>query len=62
LFSKQCRSNEFKYALTFDSATTPLATKGALDPHTGAALYAGGAYYNLIEPRTFMITLSASPF
>ena len=51
-----------KHALTFDSATTLLATKGPLDPHTGAALYAGGAYYNLLEPRTFMLTLSASLF
>jgi len=51
-----------KHALTFDSATTLLATKGPLDPTTGKALYAGGAYYNLLEPRTFMITLSASLF
>ena len=38
-----------KRALTFDSVTTLLATKGALDPHSGAALYAGGAYYNLLR-------------
>ena len=51
-----------KHALTYDSVTTLLATKGPLDPHTGAALYAGGAFYNLLEPRTFMITISASLF
>ena len=51
-----------KHALTYDSVTTLLATKGPLDPHTGTALYAGGAYYNLLEPRTFMITLKASLF
>jgi len=51
-----------KHALTFDSATTLLATKGPLDPTTGKALYAGGAYYNLLEPRSFMITLNASLF
>jgi iron complex outermembrane receptor protein len=49
-----------KHALTFDSSTTLLATKGALDPHTGAALYAAGAYYNLLEPRSYMLTISAS--
>ena len=49
-----------KRALTFDSVTTLLATKGALDPHSGAALYAGGAYYNLLEPRSYMLTISAS--
>jgi hypothetical protein len=51
-----------KHALTVDSATTLLATKGPLDPTTGKALYAGGAYYNLLEPHTFMITLRASLF
>ena len=51
-----------KHALTYDSVTTLLATKGPLDPHTGTALYAGGASYNLLEPRTFMITISASLF
>jgi iron complex outermembrane recepter protein len=51
-----------KHALTFDSATTLLATKGALDPMTGKALYAAGAYYNLLEPRTYMLTISASLF
>jgi iron complex outermembrane receptor protein len=51
-----------KHALSFDSATTLLANKGPLDPTTGKALYAGGAYYNLLEPRTFMVTLSASLF
>jgi iron complex outermembrane recepter protein len=51
-----------KHALTFDSATTLLATKGPLDPTTGKALYSGGAFYNLLEPRTFMVTLSASLF
>jgi iron complex outermembrane receptor protein len=51
-----------KHALTFDSATTLLATKGPLDPTTGKALYAAGAYYNLLEPRTFMLTISASLF
>ena len=51
-----------KHALTYDSVTTLLANKGPLDPHTGAALYAGGAYYNLLEPRTFMITLKVSLF
>ena len=51
-----------KHALTVDSATTLLATKGPLDPTTGKALYAGGAYYNLLEPHTFMITLKASLF
>jgi outer membrane receptor protein involved in Fe transport len=49
-----------KRALTFDSATTVLAEKGPLDPHTGAALYAAGAYYNLLEPRSYMLTVSAS--
>ena len=33
-----------KRALTFDSATTLLATKGPLDPKTGTPLYASGAY------------------
>ena len=51
-----------KHALTFDSATTLLATKGPLDPTTGKALFASGAFYNLLEPRTFMVTLSASLF
>jgi iron complex outermembrane receptor protein len=51
-----------KHALTYDSTTTLLAAKGPLDPHTGAALYAGGAYYNLLEPRTFMVTLKVSLF
>ena len=46
-----------KHALTFDSSTTLLAQKGALDPHTGAALYAAGAYYNLLEPRSYMLTI-----
>jgi iron complex outermembrane receptor protein len=49
-----------KHALTFDSATTLLATKGPLDPTTGKALYAGGAFYNLLEPRSYMLTISAS--
>jgi iron complex outermembrane recepter protein len=49
-----------KRALTFDSATTVLAEKGPLDPHTGASLYAAGAYYNLLEPRSYMLTVSAS--
>jgi iron complex outermembrane receptor protein len=51
-----------KHALTFDSATTLLATKGALDPTTGKPLFAGGAFYNLLEPRTFAISVSASLF
>jgi iron complex outermembrane receptor protein len=51
-----------KHALTYDSTTTLLATKGPLDPTTGKALYAGGAFYNLLEPRTFMVTISASLF
>jgi iron complex outermembrane receptor protein len=51
-----------KRALTFDRVTTLLAQRGALDPHTGAALYAAGAYYNLLEPRSYMLTLSASLF
>jgi iron complex outermembrane recepter protein len=51
-----------KHALTYDSSTTLLANKGPLDPHTGAALYAGGAFYNLLEPCTFLVTLSASLF
>jgi len=51
-----------KHALTFDSATTVLATKGYLDPHTGDALYVNGAYYNLLEPRTFMVTVAVSLF
>ncbi len=51
-----------KHALTYDSTTTLLATKGPLDPTTGKALYAGGAFYNLLEPRTFMITIKASLF
>ncbi len=51
-----------KRALTFDSATTLLATKGPLDPKTGTPLYASGAYYNLLEPRTYMVTISASLF
>ena len=49
-----------KHALTFDSATTLLATKGPLDPTTGKALFSNGAFYNLLEPRTYMVTLSAS--
>ncbi len=51
-----------KHALTFYSATTLLAKKGPLDPHSGAALYAAGAYYNLLEPRSYMLTISASLF
>jgi iron complex outermembrane receptor protein len=51
-----------KHALTFDSATTLLASKGPIDPTTGKALYVGGAYYNLLEPRTFMLTVKASLF
>ena len=51
-----------KHALTFDSSTTLLATKGPVDPNTGKALFVNGAYYNLLEPRTFMITLAASFF
>jgi len=51
-----------KHALIYDSVTTLLATKGPLDPISGKALYAGGAYYNLLEPRTFMITIKASLF
>ncbi|MBV8379382.1 MAG: TonB-dependent receptor [Paucibacter sp.] len=49
-------------ALTFANATTFLATKGgALDAVTNAnTLYAGGATYNLLQPRTAMLTLSAS--
>jgi iron complex outermembrane receptor protein len=51
-----------KHALTFDSSVTLLATKGSLDPTTGKSLFASGAFYNLLEPRTFMITLKASLF
>jgi iron complex outermembrane recepter protein len=51
-----------KHALTFDSVTTLLANKGPLDPNTGKALYAAGAYYNLLEPRSYMVTISASLF
>ena len=49
-----------KHALTFDSSTTLLATKGPVDPNTGKALFVNGAFYNLLEPRTFMVTISAS--
>jgi len=45
-----------KHALTFDRSTTLLATKGALDPHTGAALFAGGCVISAIRARTFMVT------
>jgi iron complex outermembrane receptor protein len=52
-----------KHALTFDSATTFLANKGPANlDGTGNPLYVNGAYYNLLEPRTFMVTLSASFF
>jgi iron complex outermembrane recepter protein len=51
-----------KHALIYDSVTTTLATKGPLDPTTGKALYANGAYYNLLEPRTYMVTFGASLF
>ncbi|HWM65518.1 MAG TPA: TonB-dependent receptor [Steroidobacteraceae bacterium] len=51
-----------KHALTYDSVTTLLASKGPLDPNSGKALYASGAFYNLLEPRTFMITIKASLF
>jgi iron complex outermembrane recepter protein len=51
-----------KHALTYDSTTTLLATKGPLDPLSGKALFANGAFYNLLEPRTFMITIKASLF
>ena len=51
-----------KHALIYDSTTTLLANKGPLDPRTGTALYAGGAFYNLLEPRTFMVTIKASLF
>jgi iron complex outermembrane receptor protein len=51
-----------KHALTYDSTTTLLATKGPLDPRSGSPLYAGGAFYNLLEPRTFMVTIKASLF
>lgn len=51
-----------KHALTFDSATTLLATKGPVDPTTGKALFVNGAFYNLLEPRSFIVSLSASLF
>ena len=51
-----------KYALTFDSAMTLLATKGPLDPTPGKALFAAGAFHNLLEPRSYMITISAALF
>jgi iron complex outermembrane receptor protein len=51
-----------KRALTFDSATTLLATKGPLDPITSKPLFASTASYNLLEPRTFMLTIKASLF
>ncbi len=50
-----------KHALTFDSATTFLANKGPANlDGTTSALYVNGAYYSLLEPRTFMLTLSGS--
>jgi hypothetical protein len=39
-----------------------LAQKGPLDPTNGKVLFAAGAFYNLLEPRTFMVSISASLF
>ncbi|XHS78286.1 TonB-dependent receptor [Burkholderiaceae bacterium UC74_6] len=56
-----------KKAVTFASATNfmsnnpPVAGQPALtDATTGKALYASASTYNLLAPRSFMVTLSAS--
>lgn len=52
-----------KQALSFASATNFLTTKGgAVDAVTGGALYSSTAYYNLLAPRTVMVTIGASFF
>jgi iron complex outermembrane recepter protein len=52
-----------RHALTWDSATTLLADQSQkYYDSDGDELYAGGAYYDLLEPRTFMVTFSASLF
>ena len=54
-----------KKAVTFASATNFLSNNPAgagqlIDSTTGKALYASASTYNLLAPRTFMVTLSAS--
>jgi len=50
-------------ALTFASATNFQANKGPLDPTTGKDPgYISAATYNLLAPRAFMVSLSASFF
>ena len=50
-----------KHALTFDSATTLMASNpSGIKDVNGNTLYAAGAYYNLLEPRSVMVTFSAS--
>ncbi len=50
-------------ALTFASSTNFQANKGPLDPTTGKdPSYISAATYNLLAPRSFMVSLSASFF
>ena len=51
-----------KQALSFANATNFLSssTTGLKDATTGNALYAQAATYNLLAPRTYMLTVSAS--
>jgi len=52
-----------KKALTFASSTNFQANKGVPDPTTGKdPSYISAATYNLLAPRAFMVTLSASFF
>jgi len=51
-----------KKAVTFASATNFMSVNpaGLTDATTGKALYASPSTYNLLQPRAFMVTLSAS--
>lgn len=47
------------HAFAYANSNTLLATKGYKDPN-GVSLYASAPYYILLQPRTYMVTLSAS--
>jgi iron complex outermembrane receptor protein len=47
------------HAFAYANSNTLLANYGYKDPN-GASLYASAPYYILLQPRTFMLTLSAS--
>ena len=52
-----------KKALTYANATTFQGNKGVSDPTTGKdPSYISAATYNLLAPRAFMVSLSASFF